>query len=246
MFRHYTSEQVIELLKTFKFTRPVNQWHIHNTAIPSYKDFTGSNHDILQQGMKDYHINVKGWVDYGVHFTLFPDGVWLSGRDLNMDPASILGWNTGALAVEMLGYFNVGKDKMTAQQKEAIIKVTHFIVYHMNLTPHFHRDNTSAGNKECPGTAIDREQFFKEVKDYMDTPSVGPKPDIRFTDMIVNGKEHWANKAANLLSDKKILKGISNGDNTFRFEPDRPSTRAEVAVMLANLYESIKEELKKK
>jgi hypothetical protein len=111
--------------------------------------------------MKDYHLSI-GWSDIGQNLTLFPDGVWLLGRDFDSTPASILGWNTGALAVEMVGNFDVGGDAMTQAQKDAIYEMTEFVVEQLGWTPHFHRDSPTA-YKTCPGDNIDRDTFFNEA-----------------------------------------------------------------------------------
>lgn len=269
MFKVYTTDEVIELLRNFVFTRILNQWHIHHTWLPNYKSFTGKNHQELQLGMKDYHVGVNKWSDIGQHFTLFPDGLWLAGRDLDQVPASILGWNTGSIAVEMLGNFDVNGDTMSPEQRDAILKVTEFVTEQMNLVPHFHRDNPTSG-KTCPGSGINRESFFIDVAHYTENKllaeqrvkeekemndakakaqaikDIMSKKDIRFTDMIVNGNDaHWANKFVNLLNDKNIVKGIANEDGTFRFEPDRGMTRAEACTLMAKMYESLLEEIAK-
>lgn len=264
MFTQLTTAEVIQLLKTFKFKRKVNQWHIHHTWKPDYSDFNGKNHQQLQQSMKNYHVNTNGWSDIGQHFTLFPDGVWMLGRDLNKDPASILGWNTGAIAVEMVGNFDKGHDVMTKAQKDAIYEVTEFVIEQMKLTPHFHRDNPTSG-KTCPGSGIDRDIFFKEVANFTENKlkeqqaaidkqkeaeakakaeriaQIMKSIRIEFKDMIDQNtiKVHWANDYVNQLVDRNVVKGDPEG--TFR--PNDPATRAEVAAMIARAIESIEEKV---
>lgn len=272
MFAVYKTQDVINLLKTFVFTRKLTQFHIHHTWSPSYKDFTGKNYQELQQGMKDYHMKTNGWADIGQHFTLCPDGIWIAGRDLNRDPASILGWNTGSIAVEMIGNFDVDKDSMSKEQKEAILEVTEYVVEQMSLIPHFHRDNPTAG-KTCPGSGINRDVFFQEFANFTENKLLAQQQvlaeqekakslaesqakadkikqvlstlDVRFTDMLNNEtmQPHWANKYVNFLNDKRIVKGIQQEDGTTKFEPDRPITRAEAATLIAKTYESIIEQI---
>jgi hypothetical protein len=265
---HLTTAQLIDYVKNFKFTRMINQWHIHHTAIPSYKDFNGSNHDALNNGMKDYHINTNKWSDIGQHFTLYSDGIWLVGRDLDKDPASILGWNTGAIAVETLGNFNKGNDLMTDAQKLALYEVTEFMVEIMKLIPHFHRDNLAANNRECPGTSLNRETFFNNALTYTENKQAQidtlarqqleevagikvealkaqmAKVHTVFKDMILlNGEAHWSNTFVNFLVDKNIVVGSvdSNGDKIFR--PNDPITRADAATLICKTYESLVEKI---
>lgn len=52
----------------------------HHTWKPRYSGFNGKNHFEMQRAMKRYHINDRGWSDIGQHFSIFPDGVVLTGR----------------------------------------------------------------------------------------------------------------------------------------------------------------------
>jgi len=245
----YTTKELIEYIRKFKFTRKLKQWHIHHTWEPDYSDFNGKNHDALQTAMRNYHMNTRGWSDIAQHFTLFPDGVWLLGRDLNKNPASISGWNDGAISVEMVGNFDIGHDKMTEAQKEAIYEMTEFMVKEMKLEPHFHRDHPNAG-KTCPGSGIDREKFFaealnftvnkekekikKELEALMETMK---KLGTVFVDLVLpNGQLYWANADIMNLYNNNIVSGINNMDGTKRFEPERPITRAETAVIVNRAF----------
>lgn len=140
----------------------------HHTWSPSYSLFTGSNHFELQRGMKNSHVGERGWADIGQHFTIFPDGMIVTGRKLESAPACIGGNNSGAICIENLGNFDTGKDAMTQAQKDAIVGVTaalckrfrvpvdtNGIVYHhwFNLDTGA-RNNGSGNNKTCPGQAF--------------------------------------------------------------------------------------------
>lgn len=267
-----TTAQLLEYVRNFKFTRRVTQWHIHHTYKPDYKDFNGSNHETLNTNMKSYHINTNGWSDIGQHLTLYPDGVWLIGRDLNKDPASILGWNTGAICVETIGNFDTGADKLTQKQQDALYEVTEFMVEVMKLEPHFHRDSPTAG-KTCPGSGIDRETFFKNALAFTENKQAEiakanadliaqqqaealakskvealkaqmAKVNTVFVDMILpNGDGHWATKYVQFLYDKKIVAGTTDKDGNKVFKPNEPITRAEAATLICKTYESIMERI---
>lgn len=159
----YTTTEVISLLNSSSISRELTQWHIHHTWDPSYADFVWDNHLELQQEMRLLHVEQNGWDDIGQHLTLFPDGMWMFGRAFEKDPASIRGWNSGAVAVEMVGNFDVGEDQMSELQRDAILRMTSWVIKYLGLKPCFHRDHPDAG-KTCPGSGIDREQFFKDVE----------------------------------------------------------------------------------
>ena len=86
--------------------RKIKTIQFHHTYSPSYANFTGSNHEKLQQGMKNYHVDTLGWADIAQHFTIFPDGKIMTGRSLELAPAGISGANTGAICIECVGNFN--------------------------------------------------------------------------------------------------------------------------------------------
>lgn len=146
--------------------RKIQSVQHHHTWTPNYTHFNGGNHLALQKGMQQFHKNANGWSDIGQHFTIFPDGVILTGRSLESSPACIYGQNKNAICIENLGNFDAGGDEMTDRQRRAIIVVTaalckHFgipvdtehIVYH-----HWYDLNTgkrtggSGVTKTCPGT----------------------------------------------------------------------------------------------
>lgn len=138
----------------------------HHTWTPHYASFNGQNHFVLQQVMKNYHMNNNGWIDIGQHFTTFPDGSILTGRSLEHNPACIFGFNSNAVCIEHLGDFDKGKDKMTLVHKQTIVRITAAICKRFSIPINadkivyhhwFHqstgeRNNGTENNKSCPGT----------------------------------------------------------------------------------------------
>lgn len=153
-------------LNEVRVSRTVIKIQQHHTYIPSYIHFTGNNHFERQKAMKDHHISNNGWKDIGQHFTIFPDGIILTGRSIEDSPACIYGQNANSLCIENFGNFDKGKDVMTSEQKKSIVGVTallcerfnipvntDFIVYHhwFDLSSGV-RNNGQKNNKSCPGT----------------------------------------------------------------------------------------------
>jgi len=138
----------------------------HHTWVPSYIHFSGNNHFERQLAMKNHHVGVNGWADIGQHFTVFPDGMIVTGRPLERVPACIFGHNANAICIENLGNFDIGKDEMRPEQREATIRVTAMLCQKFNLPVNpfsivYHhwfdlatgtRNNGSGINKSCPGT----------------------------------------------------------------------------------------------
>ena len=150
-----------ELLKELdKYT--FQQFHIHHTWKPEKKDFNGSNHIRMQQSMKNYHMRTNGWSDIAQHITLFPDGIFVTGRPFDIQPASIKGWNhKKPLMVEMIGKFDKGHDKLEGKQLENLLKlIKYFIEKYGQQSIIFHRDNSS---KSCPGSSLDKLDLIRQA-----------------------------------------------------------------------------------
>ncbi len=126
----------------------------HHTWKPDYADFNGNNHFELLQSMRDHHVNNRGWDDIGQHVTTFPDGKIAACRSLKKDPACIRGHNIGAICIENLGNFDINKDQMKAEHKEAIIHANAILCKKFHIKPTldticYHHWFAS---KTCPGT----------------------------------------------------------------------------------------------
>lgn len=158
MFEIITIDELLKRLDKYSH----KELHIHHTYSPSHKDFNGSNGIALQQAMKNYHVNTRHWQDIAQHVTLLPNGLFVTGRDFAKTPASITGHNTGGFAVEMLGNFDIGHDKLQGEQRESIIKLAKYFDDKKRYI-RFHRENSP---KTCPGTSINKAEFMAEVKQY--------------------------------------------------------------------------------
>jgi hypothetical protein len=165
------TQQLIGYVESFPWSRGIKQLHVHHTWKPDHGDYNGTNGIALQTAMQSYHVRVNGWNDIAQHLTLLPDGQWVTGRDFNCDPASILGWNKNAFCIEMLGNFDSGCNIFTGRQAEAMFEFCAFFVSRMKLDVDtdvkFHRDNPDAG-KTCPGSGIEKGWFIKTLKQKID------------------------------------------------------------------------------
>jgi hypothetical protein len=167
-FTLLTPDEFEGWLKTQNVARTILTVQQHHTAVPEYVHFEGNNHFEMQRGMRSFHINSNGWIDIGQHFSIFPDGMIVTGRSLERSPACIFGNNQNSLCIENVGNFDVGKDIMRQEQRTAILRVTaalckrfrlpanaNRIVYH-----HWYDLNTGARTngtgvtKTCPGTGF--------------------------------------------------------------------------------------------
>lgn len=154
-------------MANFRVGRTIIYLQQHHTVAPSYQHFNGSNHFELQRNMKDHHVGNNGWLDIGQHFSIFPDGVVLTGRSLELTPACIYGNNSGSICIENVGFFDTGVDTMNQSQADAIVRATAAIckkfsiaastdkvVYHhwFDLSTGSRKNGLSGISKTCPGT----------------------------------------------------------------------------------------------
>jgi hypothetical protein len=160
-----------------EFETWIAQWNVartvlyiqeHHTWSPSYIHFTGKNHFDLQRSMQNFHRNVNGWMDIGQHFSIFPDGMIVTGRNLEVSPACIYGFNANAICIENIGNFDADGDTMRTEQREAIVRATaalckrfnipvsaNRIVYHHWFDLRTGERTDGAGStKSCPGTTF--------------------------------------------------------------------------------------------
>lgn len=178
-------------------TRLINHVQQHHTWKPSYVHFRGNNHFEMQLGMKQVHTLTNNWSDIGQHFSIFPDGLIVTGRQLNIAPACIKNRNTGGVCIENIGNFDIGGDQMRPEQSDAIIAVTAMLCTRFNIEIGdpgivYHHWFDSSGNrtktdpvKSCPGErffggndeAAANANFFPKVRAYVQgvPPVILPK-----------------------------------------------------------------------
>ena len=135
-FKKYNTEEFEKYITSLNVSRGIKLIQLHHTYVPGYKQFTGDNHIQLQTGMRNYHINTNGWSDIAQHFTIFPDGIIVTGRSMEMLPAGIKGANAGAVCIECVGNFDKCGDVMRKEQRDAIVNVVKFLMEKFSLHDH--------------------------------------------------------------------------------------------------------------
>lgn len=168
-FTSYSIGEFESWLGGVSIARSISYIQEHHTWLPSYAQFNGSNHFELQRNMKHHHVANNGWSDIGQHFSIFPDGTILTGRNLNNTPACIYGNNARAVCFESVGDFDAGRDQMTQAQRASILRSCAAflkkipairrnddgIVYHHWFDLNTGRRTNGGGStKSCPGTAF--------------------------------------------------------------------------------------------
>ena len=232
-------------LDSLKVTRSIKLIQLHHTWSPNYSHFKG-NHLTLQRGMQTTHIKNNGWSDIGQHFTIFPDGMICTGRDINTSPAGIKGANTGSICIECLGNFDIGGDKMTEEQKEAIVGATRMLLDRFKLNASnviYHAWWTASGTslgtyvkgksaKTCPGTNFfggnTKEAYQKNLMPLIE--NYGKEEKIMYN--TIKDIPDWGKPTI----EKLINKGFLNGDTEGKLNLSMDMLRVLVINDRAGLY----------
>lgn len=184
-FEKLTPEEFAALVDRFEFRRRIDSVHMHHTWRPEQRDYDGLR---TIQGMWRYHTETNGWRDIAQHVSIAPDGsIWL-GRDWNSPPASAGGFNgtsaVGPFMFETIGNFDVGEDRLTPEQRGAVLMVIAKIWERFALPPtslRFHRDMTT--QKSCPGTGIAKPEIVAAAEEKL--------VELRATRRALNRAVRW-------------------------------------------------------
>jgi len=228
--------------------RTVFTIQLHHTYAPSYANFNGKNHFSLQRGMQQFHVRSNGWQDLGQHFSIFPDGMIVTGRSLESSPACIYGFNANSICIECVGNFDTGGDEMRAEQRDATIRVvaalcSRFripvnadqVVYHHWFDLSTGKRTNGAGmTKSCPGTNFFGGNkvedavlhFFPPVQAIMERPGQAPPPisfyaTVMTTNLNIRDKPEAAGRQINVTSLGAILRVYEEKNGWYRISEGR-------------------------
>lgn len=167
-----TIQQFASLVAKFDFSkRPIKEIHVHGTWRPNHSQDKGLS---TIESMYTYHTQTKGWSDIGQHITIDSHGTIWTGRSWTVDPASAAGHNRNVFMFEMVGDFDIGRDRLTDPQRLSAYLVTAYLLRKCNLNienVRFHNEFTD--QKTCPGTSISLEDFRKNVLKQFQNLSMG-------------------------------------------------------------------------
>jgi len=170
--RRITTVQFALLAQPAHLTRKIVAVHLHHTWRPRRQDFRGLP---TIEAMRKFHMEQNGWSDIAQHLTIDPQGGLWTGRNWNLAPASASGANgtaaEGPFMIEMVGDFDAGQDPFDGEQRQAAFETVAHLMRAFGLKDadlRFHNQLTT--QKSCPGTAIVRAEFLKEVHKFLAKP----------------------------------------------------------------------------
>ncbi len=156
-------------LNGLQLNRKIKVIQNHHTWLPDYSTFNKRKNDkyfSLLRSMEESHIS-RGFSEIAQNITTFPDGMIALCRNFETIPAGIKGANLNGICIEHIGNFDSGKDVMTQEHKNTIIRLNAMLCQKFKLTPgpnsvvyhHWYdlvtgkrvREGTGS-TKTCPGT----------------------------------------------------------------------------------------------
>jgi hypothetical protein len=169
-FRKLTLEEFADLLARFPFTRRIDAVHMHHTWRPNHSQYRGLS---SIEAMWRFHTQQNGWSDIAQHLTIAPDGAIWTGRNWNQPPASAGGFNgnrrAGPFMFEMIGDFDLGRDRFEGPQREAAIQVIALVQERFGLSVESLRFHNQMSPKTCPGSAIKYPEILDAVRQARET-----------------------------------------------------------------------------
>ena len=196
-------------------------WNWNGTlSTRAYTDYIALHHAECSvcsaADVHSWHKN-NGWCGIGYHFFVRKNGEIYRGRPLNTVGSHVLGMNNRSIGICAEGAYM--KETMPYAQKLAIAQLLDYLKtnYYPNAKIVGHRE---IGDSDCPGKNFPLEELknYKNILKGVDS--------MEFKD--VNG--HYAKQHINDL----LNMGVVNGDDNGNFNPDKPITRADAAIMVRN------------
>lgn len=159
-------EHFLKFLDKIKIFPKKTRYDIHHTHLPNHTTWSRNpDHRRVQDGMRNFHVNTKGWADIAQHITIFPDGKIMTGRNINLTPVSASNYNIpSAFMIEMVGDFDKGKDILEGKQLDSVVKISAYFEK-QGAKMFFHREGLINGRepKTCPGTGINKQWLHNLV-----------------------------------------------------------------------------------
>jgi hypothetical protein len=175
-FQIFTPDEFADYIRNTQFSRQISVIQNHHTFRPGYQHLTADRGEMYWlESMRNAHIRDRKWSDIGQNITTFRSGKIGLCRPIDKTPAGIYGANTGAICIEHMGDFDSGKDQMTPEHRQTIIRLNAILCLKFGLNPLkwqvvYHHWYDTAGRKfqetainsgatrglqkSCPGTGF--------------------------------------------------------------------------------------------
>lgn len=157
--REVTIEEFRAHLTSLPPTRRIDEVVIHHTWSPTAAQYRGIE---TVRGVRNYHMNVRGWSDNGYHVMIGPDGRVFLCRPLAGSGAHTNGRNAHTIGVSFIANFD-SEDPTSYVGMEVGYQVVAALLRRYQLVPGNIRFHREFAPKTCPGLKLGLTAFREEV-----------------------------------------------------------------------------------
>ena len=200
--------------------RRIDEVVIHHTWSPTAAQYQGLS---TIKGVRNYHMQVRGWSDNGYHWMLGPNGdVWRC-RPMLETGAHVSGRNAHTAGVSFVANFDVEDPTRYGGMDEGLRIIAALLVrYQLGVANiRFHRE---FADKTCPGAKVSLATVRGQVAalmapdDSQEPESAPDAPDV----------SPWAQEAVDWCRREGLMVGYPDG----LFHGREPVSREQLAVVL--------------
>ena len=152
-------------LKGLSFSRVVTWLVDHHTWSPAVANYCGIS---TVRGIRNYHMNVRGWSDNGYHITVGPDGKVFLCRPMRRSGGHCIARNADSIGVSIIGNYDAGRDTFWGSAgHKAYVSVLALLAARFRIDPATRMGPHARWDpKTCPGTSITQQwgRLVQEVR----------------------------------------------------------------------------------
>ncbi len=180
--REVTLEQFRDHLQALPPGRRIDEVVVHHTWSPTAAQYRGL---ATVRGVRNYHMQVRGWSDNGYHVMIGPDGRIFLCRPLQRSGAHVAGRNAHTVGVSFIANFD-SEDPQAYGGMQAGRDVVAALLERFDLATTDIRFHREFAPKTCPGLKLSLAEFRSAVA----SDAAGPTP-ARLV-VLLPGYEHTA------------------------------------------------------
>lgn len=152
-------QELMQHLSTAGVPRRIDEIVVHHTWRPTAAQYTGI---ATVRGVRNYHMQVRGWSDNGYHVMIAPTGEVFLCRPLGRSGAHTSGRNAHSVGVAFIANFDA-EDPEQYSGMQAGVQVIAALLRRFGLDEQAIRFHREFAPKTCPGTKMPLAQLRQQV-----------------------------------------------------------------------------------
>ncbi|MCM2304008.1 MAG: peptidoglycan recognition protein [Elusimicrobia bacterium] len=125
---------------------------VHHTEAPQPSSRDAAADEM--QGIQRFHQRGRGWIDIAYHFLIDGSGRIWEGRPLGLVGAHVKDRNDGNVGIALMGDFSPRRQKPTAAQLDALIRLTRWLSETYTIPAERIKGHRDQEITSCPGKAL--------------------------------------------------------------------------------------------